>query len=38
LHLAGVAFGLFADWPAGRVAVRAGGAAIAAAGVVFLAA
>jgi len=36
LHLAGVAFGLFARWPAGRIAVRTAGGAIALAGVAFL--
>lgn len=36
LHLAGIAFGLLAKWHAGRVAVRTGGAVIAATGVVFL--
>lgn len=36
LHLAGIAFGLVARWPAGKVAVRAGGALIAVAGVAFL--
>ncbi len=36
LHLAGIAFGLLARWPAGRIAVRAVGAAIALAGVGFL--
>jgi urease accessory protein len=36
LHLAGIAFGLLAKWRLGRIAVRIGGAAIAAAGVVFL--
>jgi urease accessory protein len=36
LHLAGIAFGLLARWPAGRFAVRAAGGAIALAGVVFL--
>jgi len=36
LHLAGIAFGLLAKWRLGRIAVRTGGAAIAAAGVVFL--
>jgi urease accessory protein len=36
LHLAGIAFGLLARWPAGRVAVRAMGGAIALAGLVFL--
>jgi urease accessory protein len=35
LHLCGIAFGLLARWPAGRILVRAAGAAIAAAGVVF---
>jgi urease accessory protein len=36
LHLTGVAFGLVARWPTGRIAVRAAGGAIALAGVVFL--
>jgi urease accessory protein len=36
LHLAGIAFGLLARWPAGVVAVRAAGALIAGAGVIFL--
>ena len=36
LHLAGMAFGLLARWPAGRLAVRAAGGAIALAGVAFL--
>jgi urease accessory protein len=36
LHLAGIAFGLLARWPAGRVAVRAAGGAIALAGIAFL--
>jgi urease accessory protein len=36
LHLGGVAFGLLARWPAGRIAVRSAGGAIALAGVVFL--
>ncbi|WP_078117937.1 HupE/UreJ family protein [Thiosocius teredinicola] len=36
LHLSGIAFGLLAHWPAGRMAVRAGGGAIALAGVGFL--
>jgi urease accessory protein len=36
LHLSGIAFGLLARWPQGRTAVRAGGAAIALAGVYFL--
>jgi urease accessory protein len=36
LHLAGIAFGLLARWPAGRFAVRAAGGAIALAGLVFL--
>jgi urease accessory protein len=36
LHLAGIAFGLLAKWPAGRIIVRAGGALISAAGVSFL--
>jgi len=36
LHIAGIAFGLLVRWPAGTLAVRAGGAAIALAGVGFL--
>jgi urease accessory protein len=36
LHLAGISFGLLATWPAGRIAVRTAGAAIALAGVAFL--
>jgi urease accessory protein len=36
LHVCGVALGLAARWPAGRVAVRLAGAAIASAGVIFL--
>src|SRR4051812_26082379 len=36
LHLFGIALGLLVRWPAGRVAVRLGGTAIALAGVVFL--
>ena len=36
LHLCGIAFGLLARWPAGRIAVRTAGAAIALAGVAFL--
>jgi urease accessory protein len=36
LHLAGIAFGLLARWPAGRFAVRAVGGAIALAGLAFL--
>lgn len=36
LHVAGIAFGLLVHWPAGRVAVRAMGGLIAAAGVGFL--
>ena len=36
LHLAGISFGLLARWPAGRLAVRAAGGAIALAGVAFL--
>ncbi|MFO1329943.1 MAG: HupE/UreJ family protein [Rubrivivax sp.] len=37
LHVAGIAFGLLARWPAGRLAVRGGGALVAATGVAFLA-
>jgi urease accessory protein len=36
LHLAGIAIGLVVRWPAGKIAVRAVGAAIAMAGVAFL--
>jgi len=36
LHLAGIAFGLLARWPAGTIAVRAAGGAIALAGIAFL--
>jgi urease accessory protein len=36
LHLSGIAFGLLARWPVGRLAVRAGGGLIALAGVGFL--
>ncbi|RYD19248.1 MAG: HupE/UreJ family protein [Verrucomicrobiaceae bacterium] len=36
LHLAGIAFGLLARWPAGKVAIRAAGGAIAAVGLAFL--
>lgn len=36
LHLCGIAFGLLVRWPAGKVAVQAGGAAIALAGLGFL--
>lgn len=36
LHLVGIAIGLVVRWPAGRVAVRAVGAAIAMAGIAFL--
>lgn len=36
LHLGGIAFGSLVRWPAGSVAVRAGGGAIALAGVGFL--
>jgi urease accessory protein len=36
LHLTGIAFGLLAQWPAGRIAVRAAGSLIAIAGLVFL--
>jgi urease accessory protein len=38
LHLAGIAFGLMTRWEGGKVAVRVGGAAIAAAGLYFLSA
>jgi len=36
LHLSGVTFGLLARWPAGGIAVRAAGGAIAVAGILFL--
>jgi urease accessory protein len=36
LHLLGIAFGLLVRWPAGMIAVRAGGGAIALAGAAFL--
>lgn len=36
LHLGGIAFGLLVKWPWGRIAIRAGGAAIAAIGFGFL--
>ncbi len=36
LHLAGIAFGLLVKWPWGRIAVRAGGVAIALVGAAFL--
>ena len=36
LHLCGIAFGLLARWPRGRLAVRAAGGVIAIAGLVFL--
>ena len=36
LHLLGIGFGLVVRWPAGRVAVRAGGGGIALAGLAFL--
>jgi urease accessory protein len=36
LHLAGIAFGLLARWPAGRLAVRTAGGAIAIVGLMFL--
>jgi urease accessory protein len=36
LHLAGIALGLAARWPAGRIGVRGAGAAIACAGIAFL--
>ena len=37
LHLAGIAFGLLAHWPAGKMAVRTGGGLIALGGIAFLA-
>src|SRR5947207_1827931 len=36
LHLCGIGFGLLSRWPAGRMAVRAAGGAIAMAGMIFL--
>jgi urease accessory protein len=36
LHLAGIAFGLLARWPMGKMAVRTAGGVIALAGVLFL--
>ena len=36
LHAIGIAIGLIHRWPAGRLAIRAGGGAVAAAGVAFL--
>jgi urease accessory protein len=36
LHLCGIAIGLLTHWPAGRIAVRLAGSAIAVAGLVFL--
>jgi urease accessory protein len=36
LHLTGIAFGLLVRWPWGRIAVRAGGVAIAMIGCGFL--
>ena len=36
LHLTGIGFGLLAQYPAGRIAVRAAGSLIAIAGLVFL--
>src|SRR3954452_23766182 len=36
LHLAGIAFGLLARWPAGQLAVRGAGGAIALAGLAYL--
>jgi len=36
LHLAGIAFGLLARWPMGRIAVRTAGGVIAIAGLMFL--
>jgi urease accessory protein len=36
LHLLGIAFGLLVRWPAGKIAVRAGGVAIALVGIAFL--
>src|ERR1700682_2530837 len=36
LHLTGIAFGQLARWPAGRIAVRAAGGAIALVGIIYL--
>jgi urease accessory protein len=36
LHLCGISFGLLARWPAGRLAVRAAGGAIALTGAAYL--
>ena len=36
LHIAGITFGLLAQWPWGKIAVRTGGAAIAVTGMAFL--
>jgi urease accessory protein len=36
LHLTGIGFGLLTHWPAGRIAVRVAGIAIALVGAVFL--
>lgn len=36
LHLSGIAFGLLVRWPAGRIAVRSGGAIISLLGCLFL--
>ncbi|MCX7314839.1 MAG: HupE/UreJ family protein [Hyphomicrobiales bacterium] len=36
LHLAGIAFGLLARWPKGRIAVRGAGLVVAVAGLAFL--
>ena len=36
LHLSGIAFGLLARWPAGKLAVRTGGGLIAVGGIAFL--
>lgn len=36
LHMIGIAFGLLAKWPAGRIAVRGAGGVISLAGVAFL--
>lgn len=36
LHMAGIAFGLLAKWPAGKIAIRVAGGVIALAGIAFV--